>query len=84
MSMLIVLTIILVACGGDDSSTTSSTETIEGVPEGVQGDVKIAVLRNLASDDHTKQFLDGARKEGESLGFKVDTHIVENNDVYDK
>ena len=81
MSMLLVLTIILVACGGDDSSTSSSTEKIEGVPEGVQGDVKIAVLRNLASDDHTKQFLDGARKEGESFGFKVDTHIVENNDA---
>ncbi|MCG5648284.1 hypothetical protein L0O81_17135, partial [Oliverpabstia sp. DFI.9.49] len=54
---------------------------ISGVPEGVQGGVKIAVIRNLASDDHTKQFLDGARSEGEALGFQVNTFISEGNDV---
>ncbi|WP_107838454.1 sugar ABC transporter substrate-binding protein [Metasolibacillus meyeri] len=75
--MLMLAVVALTACGSDK---TEENTVIEGVPEGVQG-VKIAVLRNLASDDHTKQFLDGARKEGESLGFKVDTHIVENNDA---
>ncbi|WP_342471443.1 sugar ABC transporter substrate-binding protein [Metasolibacillus sp. FSL H7-0170] len=78
--MMLLTGILLVACGSDDGKSSKGDAVIEGVPEGVQG-VKIAVLRNLASDDHTKQFLDGARKEGEALGFKVDTHIVENNDA---
>ncbi len=39
------------------------------VPAGVKEGLKIAVVRNLPSDDHTKQFLDGARTEGESFGF---------------
>ncbi len=56
---------------------------LEGVPEiftsGKQ--LKVAVIRNLPSDDHTKQFLDGARSEGESFGFKVDTFIADNDDA---
>jgi len=56
---------------------------LEGVPEvftnGKQ--IKVAVIRNLPSDDHTKQFLDGARSEGESFGFKVDTFIADNDDA---
>lgn len=78
--MSLVLLTVLAACNESDS-TSVNTEKIEGVPDGVQGGIKIAVLRNLASDDHTKQFLDGARTEGQNLGFKVDTHIVENNDA---
>ncbi len=56
---------------------------LEGVPEvftnGKQ--IKVAVIRNLPSDDHTKQFLDGARSEGEAFGFKVDTFIADNDDA---
>jgi len=56
---------------------------LEGVPEvftsGKQ--IKVAVIRNLPSDDHTKQFLDGARSEGESFGFQVDTFIADNDDA---
>lgn len=43
--------------------------------------VKIAVIRNLGSDDHTNQFLAGAKEEGESLGFKVDTFITNGDDA---
>ena len=43
--------------------------------------MKIAVIRNLPSDDHTKQFLDGARTEGESFGMIVDTFIADNDDA---
>ncbi|RUL55557.1 sugar ABC transporter substrate-binding protein [Lysinibacillus antri] len=79
--VLLLFVLVLGACNGEESKSQGTTELLEGVPESVQDDVKIAVLRNLASDDHTKQFLDGARKEGESLGFTVDTQIVENNDA---
>lgn len=77
--LLVTAMMFLAACGGD--SNQASTGPVEGVPEGVQEGVKIAVIRNLPSDDHTKQFLDGARQEGESFGFKVDTMIADNNDA---
>lgn len=74
MSVLLLLS----ACNTNEEV---SNEAIDGVPEGVQGGIKIAIIRNLPSDDHTKQFLDGARKEGEAFGFKVDTMIADNNDA---
>jgi simple sugar transport system substrate-binding protein len=43
--------------------------------------VKVAVIRNLGSDDHTNQFLAGAKEEGEALGFKVDTFITNGEDA---
>ncbi len=43
--------------------------------------IRVAVIRNLPSDDHTVQFLDGARTEGESFGFEVDTFIADNDDA---
>jgi simple sugar transport system substrate-binding protein len=46
-----------------------------------QGTIKIAVIRNLGSDDHTNQFLAGAKEEGEALGFKVDTFITNGEDA---
>lgn len=48
---------------------------------GHPGVIKIAVIRNLGSDDHTNQFLAGAREEGEALGFKVDTFITNGEDA---
>ncbi|MGE5701031.1 MAG: sugar ABC transporter substrate-binding protein [Clostridia bacterium] len=75
---------LLTACGGGGSSTPANNapaEKISGVPDGVQGGKKVAVVRNLPSDDHTKQFFDGARSEGESFGFKVDTFIADNDDA---
>ena len=56
--------------------------SMEGVPAiFAEKTLKIAVIRNLPSDDHTKQFLDGARTEGESFGFEVDTFIADNDDA---
>lgn len=81
VSVLVIVLLIaglLAGCGG---SKPSSNEKIEGVPDGVQGGKKVAIIRNLPSDDHTKQFLDGARKEGEAFGFKVDTFLADNDDV---
>lgn len=42
---------------------------------------KIAVIRNLSSDDNTKQFIDGAKAEGKALGLKVDTFLSNGDDA---
>ncbi|MBH1919343.1 sugar ABC transporter substrate-binding protein [Serratia surfactantfaciens] len=46
-----------------------------------QGPVRIAVIRNLGSDDNTTQFLAGAIQEGRKLGFKVDTFLSNGDDT---
>lgn len=74
---LLAPSLIVGACANGDAAKPK----VKGVPESVQDNIKIAVIRNLPSDDHTKQFLDGARKEGEAFGFKVNTFIAENNDA---
>jgi simple sugar transport system substrate-binding protein len=43
--------------------------------------VRIAVIRNLGSDDNTTQFLAGAIQEGRKLGFKVDTFLSNGDDA---
>lgn len=46
-----------------------------------EGTAKIAVVRNMPSDDHTKQFLEGCTTEGEALGYQVDTFISNGDDA---
>ncbi|CAI1789290.1 sugar ABC transporter substrate-binding protein [Serratia entomophila] len=46
-----------------------------------QGQIRIAVIRNLGSDDNTTQFLAGAIQEGRKLGFKVDTFLSNGDDT---
>lgn len=82
--MMLIAVLIVSACSNGSNGNNESSqpkEKIDGVPEAVQDDVKIAVIRNLPSDDHTKQFLDGARNEGEAFGFKVDTFISDGDDA---
>lgn len=65
---------------GGPSETAGETK-LEGVPEALTAkQIRVAVVRNLASDDHTKQFLDGARTEGEAFGFVVDTFLSDGDD----
>lgn len=84
-----LLALFLAACGGsdnepaddssnDDSSSEEQTSegdaNLEGVPEAFQsGDLEVMVVRKIGGDDHTAQFLAGAKEEGEALGMKVDT-----------
>lgn len=42
---------------------------------------KVAVVRNLTSDDHTKQFFEGCVSEGKSFGYSVDTFISDGDDA---
>lgn len=87
LSLLMLL--IFAACDAVPASNAPNEAApaepvqLEGVPEIFTSGqpLQIAVIRNLPSDDHTKQFLDGARTEGESLGFVVDTFIADNDDV---
>lgn len=84
LALLIAITTFIAGCGGVEEQSSGSTvagETIEGVPEAIQDDISVAVIRNLPSDDHTQQFLDGARTEGESFGFTVDTYISDGDDA---
>lgn len=86
---LILLLLLLAACPAAapesapaDSDGSMAAADLEGVPEAFTGDpLQIAVIRNLPSDDHTKQFLDGARTEGEAFGFVVDTFLADNDDA---
>ncbi|MFU9137658.1 sugar ABC transporter substrate-binding protein [Erwinia tasmaniensis] len=59
-------------------------ETGAAVPAAIAnhaGPVRIAVIRNLGSDDNTTQFVAGAIQEGRSLGFKVSTFLSNGDDA---
>lgn len=95
LSILFVAVFLLAACApaapaaapeapAAAASDACSKEALPDVPAvlvGRETPLKIAVVRNLPSDDHTKQFLEGARTMGESLGFVVDTFIADNDDA---
>ncbi|MFV0440355.1 MAG: substrate-binding domain-containing protein [Lachnospirales bacterium] len=90
----VTMVFALSACGGDSAAEQPTAEepvaeeptadepaeeTAEEEP--AQEDIKIAVVRNLPSDDHTAQFLNGAKTEGESFGYEVDTFISNGDDA---
>ena len=73
----LAVSLLLTGCasGGDSKQASGNKKvSIEGVPERfAKGDpVKIKVVRKIGGDDHTAQFLAGAKEEGEALGFQVD------------
>lgn len=45
------------------------------------GPIRIAVIRNLGSDDNTTQFVAGAIQQGRKLGFKVSTFLSNGDDA---
>jgi simple sugar transport system substrate-binding protein len=54
------------------------------VPQAIashQGPIRIAVIRNLGSDDNTAQFLAGTIQEGRKLGFQVSTFLSNGDDA---
>ncbi|MEQ9923881.1 MULTISPECIES: sugar ABC transporter substrate-binding protein [Pectobacterium] len=58
--------------------------TIAPVPAAIanhDGPVRIAVIRNLGSDDNTTQFVSGVLEEGKKLGFKVSTFLSNGDDA---
>ena len=67
--------------GKTNSSANTSNEQSVNVPAALaeKGDINIRVIRKIGGDDHTAQFLAGAKAEGEALGFKVDTFSANGN-----
>ncbi|MGL4522193.1 MAG: sugar ABC transporter substrate-binding protein [Bacilli bacterium] len=62
----------LVGCGAKEEGAKVSESAPEVFKEKA-GELKIMVIRKIGGDDHTAQFLAGAKEEGESLGVQVDT-----------
>ncbi|MED3575689.1 sugar ABC transporter substrate-binding protein [Cytobacillus praedii] len=62
-----------------EKSQPDSEVSLENVPEKFEDakDVKIKVIRKIGGDDHTKQFLAGAKEEGEAMGLKVDVYSAD-------
>lgn len=62
-----------------EKSQPDSEVSLENVPEKFKDakDVKIKVIRKIGGDDHTKQFLAGAKEEGEAMGLKVDVYSAD-------
>lgn len=82
--LMTLLALAAVVFAGGQKEAAPAGPKLEGVPKAIvdnPGGVKIAVIRNLGSDDHTNQFLAGAKEEGQSLGFKVDTFISNGEDA---
>lgn len=42
---------------------------------------RVAVVRNLTSDDHTLQFFEGCAAEGRAFGYTVDTFVSDGDDA---
>lgn len=61
-----------------------NTPTLAPLPAALanhNGPVRIAVIRNLGSDDNTTQFVSGVLEEGKKLGFKVSTFLSNGDDA---
>lgn len=66
------------------SAVTAAAETPAPVPAAIaghSGPIRIAVIRNLGSDDNTTQFIAGAVKQGKTLGFKVSAFLSNGDDA---
>jgi len=65
------------------AASTDSGGKVEDILKRVMPDqmedgvVRVAVIRNLSSGDHTKQFISGCIMEGIALGFEVETFITD-------
>ncbi|WP_138751027.1 sugar ABC transporter substrate-binding protein [Paenibacillus sinopodophylli] len=79
--LVIAIAIVASGCGQAKNENSSGeaagegTKTIENLPAAIaaKDEIKLMVIRKIGGDDHTAQFLAGAKQEGEALGFKVDT-----------
>ncbi|MFO1445637.1 sugar ABC transporter substrate-binding protein [Bacillus sp. Bva_UNVM-123] len=73
---VLALSLLLTGCSQKENVEPASKKnvSIENVPDRFKDgkEVKIKVIRKIGGDDHTAQFLAGAKEEGEALGFKVD------------
>lgn len=86
--LIIAMTLSLVGCTGTNKATSNqpsnqqvsqeqsneNSNIVAEIPEKIAGkQLKVMVIRKIGGDDHTAQFLAGAKEEGESMGIQVDT-----------
>ncbi|NIK79639.1 simple sugar transport system substrate-binding protein [Paenibacillus castaneae] len=80
--LMLALVMVITGCGQAKNGNANGAGTnksagaqVENLPEAIAAkkQIKLKVIRKIGGDDHTAQFLAGAKQEGESLGFKVDT-----------
>ena len=73
-----VLAAALVGCGSSSDDSNSTTKADAG---NTTDTIKVAVVRNLASGDHTQQYLAGCVEEGEKFGYTVKTFVTDGDDA---
>jgi len=74
---LLAVALVLTGCGNrGGSSSGGSGDLPDNVPDQIREKwpIKIMVIRKIGGDDHTAQYLAGAKEEGEKMGFTVDTY----------
>lgn len=81
---LMVVVLVATGCsiGGKTSSGTATVDkgSVVDLPQPKKHkDIKIMVIRKIGCDDHTAQFLAGAKQEGKAMGFAVDTFSANND-----
>ncbi|WP_293792301.1 sugar ABC transporter substrate-binding protein [uncultured Pantoea sp.] len=64
-----------------NASAAFADATVPAVIANHEGPVRIAIIRNLGSDDNTTQFVAGAIQQGRQLGFKVSTFLSNGDDA---
>lgn len=80
-ALIMAIVIVATGCGQTNGGNSNggnageATKDIENLPAAIaeKDQIKLMVIRKIGGDDHTAQFLAGAKQEGEALGFKVDT-----------
>lgn len=97
LAVLTGTAVLFSGCGGGKKAEEKAVETsaeqnksqepdaetnTSQVPEGLLGDnLKIMVIRKIGGDDHTAQYLAGAKQEGEALGLQVDTFSANGDSI---
>lgn len=91
--IMLAFVLVITGCGGQASTPATGegaenagasgqqTAEVSNLPAAIadKGEINIKVIRKIGGDDHTAQFLAGAKQEGEALGFKVDTFSANGN-----
>lgn len=75
------ITLSLLAVSLLNASAAFADATVPAVIANHEGPVRIAIIRNLGSDDNTTQFVAGAIQQGRQLGFKVSTFLSNGDDA---
>ncbi|MFD0710489.1 sugar ABC transporter substrate-binding protein [Paenibacillus sp. GCM10027626] len=78
MMLVLAVAVLIAGCGAKEENVKKKVENLPArIAEKEQ--INIKVIRKIGGDDHTAQFLAGAKQEGEALGFKVDTFSAQND-----